>query len=389
MLLAVCLLAACRSEGPSPADLSDDLSRQSLRLAVSQSLGFLAELPADRVLAEWPQRLTAEDLRAALFEFRRILDRTDPADGDRWLEQVAARFDFHPAAGQESGDGPLFTGYYQPVLAASLVETDTYRYPLYGVPAGPDAVNGADGPAAFSRREIDLLGKLAGYGYEIAWLKDPVDRFFLHIQGSGLLELTDGKKLYVGFAASNERPYTSIGGVLIAEGKLDAETLSMQSIRRYLAEYPHEMEELFARNERYIFFRIIEEGPLGSLGVPLTSGRSIATDPRFYPRAGLAFIETEVPVLDADDGLLGWRRTRRFVLNQDTGAAIRGPGRVDLYFGSGARAGAAAGFMNKPGRLYFLVRKAAGERERPIRLDDPTTTRPHKKPLTMPMRVGS
>lgn len=364
MLLAVCLLAACTG-GSSPADLSDDPSRQSLRLAVGQSLGFLAKLPGDRVLAEWPRRLTAEDLRTALIEFRQILDRADPAGDDHWLEQVAARFEFHPAPGQESGDDPLFTGYYQPVLAASLVETDTYRYPLYGVPEGLGAVNGAEDPAAFSRREIDLLGKLAGGGYEIAWLKDPVDRFFLHIQGSGLLELTDGKKVYVNFAASNERPYTSIGSVLIEEGKLDAETMSMQSIRRYLAEYPHEMDELFARNERYIFFRINEEGPLGSLGVSLTPGRSIAADPQVYPRASLAFIETEVPVLDAGNRLRGWRRTRRFVLNQDTGAAIRGPGRVDLYFGSGARAGAAAGFMNKPGRLYFLVKKPEGEGERP------------------------
>jgi membrane-bound lytic murein transglycosylase A len=204
-------------------------------------------MPDERVLSEWPRRLTVDDLRLSLLEFRDILDEPNESETrGAWLERVAERFDFHSAPVPKRADAPLFTGYYQPVLEASLIETAQYRYPLYAVPDRP----------TLSRRDIDVSGQLAGGGHEIAWLKDPVDRFFLHIQGSGLLELKDGKRLYVNFAASNERPYTSIGKVLIEAGKLARDSLSMQRIRRYLAEHPDEMDELVAMNERYVFFRI-------------------------------------------------------------------------------------------------------------------------------------
>jgi membrane-bound lytic murein transglycosylase A len=210
----------------------------------------------------------------------------------------------------------------------------------------------------YSRREIDELGYLQGRGYEIAWVKDPIELFFLHIQGSGILQLEDGSRLFIGYAGQNGRPYRSIGRWLIDRDKIPREEMSMQRLRRYLLDYPEERNEIFFYNESYVFFRFSREGPLGNIEVPLTPGRSIATDARLFPKGALAFILTERPVLDASGQLVGWQSFARFVLNQDTGGAIRGLQRADLYFGTGAEAGAGAGYMNRPGRLYFLSLKS-------------------------------
>ncbi len=363
LLAALVLLVGCglRQDGPAPGApeaIRDDLEPESLRRAVAGSLRFLHKVPGESRLGEWPRAVTAADLRSSLAEFLEILDRTAEADPS-WPDRVAERFEFHPAPARSSGDPVLFTGYYQPVIEASGVRTEEYRYPVYRAPGAPGSRPGTEGSAAAypSRHEIDALGVLKGKGYEIAWLRDPVDRFFLHIQGSGLLRMTDGRELPLNFAASNGRPYTSIGKVLIDEGKVDRESMSMQRIRAWLAEFPEEREALFARNERYIFFRLGEEGPLGSLGVPLTAGRSVATDPAVYPKGALLYVETRLPVVDDTGALAGWRPVRRFVVNQDAGAAIRGPGRADLYFGTGAAAGARAGYMQSEGRLYLLMKR--------------------------------
>ena len=184
----------------------------------------------------------------------------------------------------------------------------------------------------FSRHEIDELGLLNGKGFEIAWAKDPVDLFFLHIQGSGLLQLQDGRVLQLNYAASNGLPYTSIGKVLLDQKRIREEEVSMQSLRRYLGDHPEQRDRIFAKNKRYIFFRIVEEGPIGNLGVPLTAGRSIATDKRLFPKGALALMVTQRPILNSKGALVGWEPFSRFVLNQDTGSAIRGKRRVDLFF---------------------------------------------------------
>ena len=365
---ALALLGACQpvqppapSEPSTPTELlgevRDDLEIKSLRAAVAESLRFLGAVPGDRLLGKWPRRVTAADVRASLTEFLALLDEPPEPDGS-WPHRVAERFDFFPAPRSAALDDVLFTGYYQPVIDASPVETADYRYPVY---REPDELRGRRGrarkAAGYSRRDIDVLGSLRGKGYEIAWLRDPVDRFFLHVQGSGLLRMTDGREVPLNYAAHNGRRYTSIGKVLIDQGKLDRETMSMQRIRAWLAEFPGERETLFARNERYIFFRLGEKGPLGSLGVPLTAGRSAATDHRVYPKGALLFVETRTPVVDEQGELAGLRPFGRFVLNQDTGAAIRGPARVDIYFGAGDAAGAQAGYMKSTGRLYLLLKR--------------------------------
>jgi membrane-bound lytic murein transglycosylase A len=143
----------------------------------------------------------------------------------------------------------------------------------------------------------------------------------------------------------------------LESGKISRAELSMQRLRRYLKERPEERDALLSRNESYVFFRFGDGGPLGSIEVPLTPGRSIATDSRIFPKGALAFVVSRRPVVDAQGKLTRWQPFSRFVLNQDTGSAIQGPGRVDIYFGTGSKAGLAAGAMNSSGRLYFLVRK--------------------------------
>jgi membrane-bound lytic murein transglycosylase A len=354
--------------------LTDDLDGESLRTALRRSVSYLEKLPPERIVGEQPRRFTAGEVLDSLLAFEKSLNSWDCREC--WMRDFNIRFELIPSSGDPELETVLFTGYYQPVIEGSLVPTSEYSYPIYGIPADlivteqvtltpsmasakvAGRLEGGNLVPYYSRREIDELGSLRGRGYEIAWVKNPIDLFFLHIQGSGILQLEDGRRLLIGYAGANGRPYRSIGSLLIDRGKIPQEEMSMQRLRRYLLDYPEEQNEIFSYNESYVFFRFLEEGPLGNLEVPLTPGRSVATDARLFPKGALAFIVTERPVLDAAGQLVGWRPFSRFVLNQDTGGAIRGPQRADLYFGTGFEAEAGAGYMNRPGKLYFLSLKS-------------------------------
>ena len=286
-----------------------------------------------------------------------------------------ARFDLVPSSADSEFSQVLFTGYYQPVIDGSLVPTEKFRYPLYGRPAdlitaeqvtlnGPAKVEKVVGRAEgeqflpyYTRREIDEVGLLRGRGLEIAWVADPIELFFLHIQGSGIIRLADGRQLSVGYAAQNGWPYRSIGRLLIDGGKIAKEEMSMQRLRRYLSDNPREQSDILNYNESYVFFRVNQAGALGSLEVPVTAGRSIATDSRLFPKGALALIQTEIPVIDSAGRLAGWRPMTRFVLNQDTGGAIRGLQRADIYFGTAKPGWGLAGYMNRQGKMFFLILK--------------------------------
>jgi len=363
---------------PAPI-VSDDLDRESIRRALRQSQAYLKKLPPDRVVGEQPRRFTAKEVLDSLVAFDRLLDRWDCREC--WIKALTQQFELVPSSSDPELQNVLFTGYYDPVIDGSLVPTAEYIYPIYGKPADLLAVEqvmptpavtsekvigrieGESFVPYYSRREIDDLGSLRGRGYEIAWVKDPIDLFFLHIQGSGVLRLPDGRQIKVGYAGANGRAYRSIGRLLIDNGKIPREEMSMQRLRRYLTDHPEERSEIMAYNESYVFFRFLEDGPLGSLEVPITPGRSIATDSRLFPKGALAFIFTERPVLDPSGQLIGWTPFLRFVLNQDTGGAIRGPQRVDLYFGTGDPAAASAGYMNSPGKLYFVLLKRSAKNQ--------------------------
>ncbi|MDP2602827.1 MAG: MltA domain-containing protein [Deltaproteobacteria bacterium] len=377
VLIVSLFAAACLylpSLPPRVPRIGDDLDSESLRAAIRQSVVYLKRLAPDRVVGEQPRRFTVKEVLNSLLAFDELLDRRDCPEC--WAKEFEERFELIPSSTDAASLDVLFTGYYQPMIEGSLVSTTEYRYPLYGKPADLIAaeqvtlrpvpktervVGRLDGESFvpyYSRREIDDLGSLRGRGYEIAWVKDPIDLFFLHIQGSGILKLPDGRRVGVGYATQNGRAYRSIGRLLIDNGKIPREEMSMQRLRRYLRDHPEEMSEILAYNESYVFFRFVE-GPLGSLEVPVTAGRSIATDLRLFPKGALAFIETQEPMIDDAGRLIGWKPFSRIVLNQDSGGAIRGFQRVDLFFGTGDQAAAAAGYMNSRGRLYFLALKNA------------------------------
>jgi membrane-bound lytic murein transglycosylase A len=367
------IIASAQPARPEPAIIADDLDRASLRAAIAHSIAYLRRLRPELILGTAPRRFTAAEVMATLEAFERTLSLWHCRQC--WIDEVGARFDFLPSAPDPNLQSVLVTGYYQPTIDASLVPTADYRYPLYGRPA--DLVGVEEAPQSsgassvtrigryeagrlvpyYSRAEIDYGGSLRGQGYEIAWAKDPVDIFFLQIQGSGILQLPDGRRLQIGYAGQNGLPYRSIGRLLIEQGKIAREEMSMQRLRRYLAEHPEERDEIMAYNESYVFFRFLFGGPLGNLEVPVTPGRSIAADAALFPKGALALLYSERPVLDRAGNLLGWTPFLRFVLNQDTGGAIRGAQRVDLFFGAAGRAGSEAGYMNSPGKLYFLALK--------------------------------
>jgi membrane-bound lytic murein transglycosylase A len=192
-------------------------------------------------------------------------------------------------------------------------------------------------------------GALKGRDLEMVWVDDPVDAFFLHIQGSGRITLEDGSVMRVGYAGQNGHPYIAVGRELIARGVLTKENVSMQSIREWLHANPGEASGLMNKNPSFVFFRPLDgEGPLGAQGVALTPGRSLAVDRSFVPYG--------LPVwLDAQDPLDGAARVRRLMVAQDTGGAIRGPVRGDVFWGHGADAELRAGRMKSPGRYYLLI----------------------------------
>jgi membrane-bound lytic murein transglycosylase A len=186
--------------------------------------------------------------------------------------------------------------------------------------------------------------------------------FFLHIQGSGKIVLPDGRFIQISYAQSNGRPYRSVGRYLLDHGKLSGSEMTHESIKKYLREHPEELPDILNHNESYVFFRIVEKGPVGALGLTLTAARSIATDLDLFPKGALALIRMRKPVFDEEGKIRTWESFSRFVLNQDTGGVIKGPGRVDLFCGTGSDAEKFAGSLKEKGELYFLVKKKADKK---------------------------
>jgi len=361
--------------------LTDDGDKKSLLAAIDKSLIFLerkiaGEAPFRSLPGSFGSFFTPEKTRQTLKLFRDISFFS--ADQSELETKVNEKFSFIGRPDEDMGPPLLLTGYYEPVLEGSLEPREGYRYPIYRLP--DDLVEIRNGNSSFengngkrkigrmekgelvpyhSREEIDSHGVLLGKGYELAWLKDPWERFVLHIQGSGQIRIPGGKIFRVGFAGSNGRPYRGIGQYLVKLGCIPEQDLSLRRVREFIRESPERAEEIFNQNERYIFFRSIEseEGPYGSLGVSLTAGRSIATDHSVYPQGALAYLIARRPVLNGGGKPLGKVPLRRFVLNQDTGAAMKGSCRVDFFWGTGEKAGMMAGELRDEGKIYFLTEK--------------------------------
>jgi membrane-bound lytic murein transglycosylase A len=330
--------------------LLDDGDLDSLRAAVTQSLNWLDRQPPGRILTFGPRRVTSVEYAAALRRLLVVLASDPPPEVLE--ERVLAEFDVLSAAGRADG-AVLLTGYHEPVINVSDRQSAEYAVPVLGL--REDLPGGSRDLRSLTRAEIEV-GQLGVVARPLAWARDPIDVFFMEVEGSGTLRFPDGREMRVGPTATNGRPYRSIGRLLIDEGRLTEETVSMQAIRTWLMENPSERTRVLRYNQSVVFFRRLDGPPLGSLGVPLTPARSIATDARLFPAGGLAFIRTERPVR-LPDGRVVWSPISRFVLNQDTGGAIRGSGRVDVFWGRGGDADLAASEMKQLGDLYFLVPK--------------------------------
>jgi membrane-bound lytic murein transglycosylase A len=332
-----------------PRVAPDDLQVSGLRKAGQGSLKYFASSKARNLYTIGNDTYSSAQIARSVDTFLRIVDETPP----RLLNDRIAR----ECRGYSPNQGARFTAYYEPVLEARLEKDPRFRYPIY---AKPDerTLAALSASGRLTRADIDGKGVLAGRGLEIAYLDDPVALYFLHIQGSGRLRLGDGRVLRINFAGSNGLPYASIGRHMIDNGMTTAG--SAGGMRSFLRSAPPDARnQILFQNPRYIFFRTVSleegDGPIGSLGVPLVAGRSIATDSRYVPPGSVVYIRTKVPVLDSRGTVVGWNEMARFTFNHDSGSAIKGPGRADIYWGEGDRAGMTAGFVNGPGEMVVLV----------------------------------
>ena len=376
---------ALREEAKKPADalvsvrfffppFQDDSDPASLWEAMERNLEYFNRIPPDRTFAYGRDTYSVKDVVESQEAFLSLLSEgLDPKELRRRLKR---EFHLYRASGRAGNKKVLFTGYFEPVFEARLAPDETFRNPIYRRPddlvkidlslfsdefRGKSIIariKGREVLPYYSRRQIAVEKALDGRGLEIAWLKDPVEVAFLQIQGSGRLELEGGKSISVGYAEKNGHPYRALGRYLVEQGFMKMEEVSMQSIRECLARHPEIVDDTLNYNPSYIFFRNLgDRSALGNLNVPVTPERTVALDYRLFPPGALAFIKTKKPRVDEQGDITGWEDFSRFVVNQDTGGAIRGAGRADLFWGSGPYAELAAGHMKHEGELYVLIKK--------------------------------
>lgn len=358
------VLSESRAEGLS-AHLSTELqglgSWTELRPGLEDSLKYILRRPQDAVCVKRPGlTLTWKQLGDSVTELMAILPELD-----RDPRLVADRFQWLKVAPRT-----LLTGYYEPWLEVSLQQEGRYQYPLYGKPDDLHMTNLSrfhprwkgqslvyrmeDGKVVpyFDREAIDSHDALKGRGHEIAWAKDPVDVFFLQIQGSGRLVLPDGSVKHILYGGKNGRQYVSLGKLLINRGHVPREEMSMQRIRQFLAANPYTAQALMNENPSYVFFKLSDEGPFGSIGSILTPKVSVAVDRTMMPLGSVMALKTALENYETGEK----QQFLSLVLAQDTGGAIKGT-RMDLFCGSGEEAEHLAGHLQADSEVFMLLSK--------------------------------
>lgn len=329
--------------------------RRPLLQAIQHSLTYLSTPKAAADYQAHPTPgITQERVTRSLRRLRQLVQNS-PNDA-AFQAALAREFVLYQSTGRDGQGTVGFTGYFEPYYAASAVPTAEFRYPLYRRPDDLEAWP-TPHPTRLALEGIDGLQGSQGplRGLELVWLSSRLEAFLVQVQGSAKLGLPDGRVMAVGYAGRTDYPYTSIGRALVEDGKIAAEDLSLPNLLAYFEAHPDELDTYIPRNERFIFFRQTDGGPpTGSLSVPVTAGHSIATDKSLMPPGAMAIIQTSLPQRLAS-GDWDSQPTTRLVLDQDTGGAIIGPGRVDLFVGSGPEAGELAGRINTPGQLYYLL----------------------------------
>jgi membrane-bound lytic murein transglycosylase A len=380
-LAAILLVAACTPLPPKPATVPPPVKPPSgPEAALYQEVAF-------DTLPGWAQASLAQSLRAFLVgcgrpprpllvacELAALVPQQDEAAARQFFE---SRFAAYALRSSVSGDSGLLTGYYEPVIEGARTRDAVNRFPIYGVPEDLIVVDlGTVTPEVrglrlrgrldgrrlvpyYSRGEIEdrALGCCGGDVRDgglrapvLGWAADPVDLFFLQIQGSGQLQLPGGERVRLGYADQNGHPFRSLGRYLVERGEMTLDQASMQNIKAWAAANPQKLREALNANPSYVFFRELnlkeDEGPIGALSVPLTGGYSLAVDRRFVPLGAPVYVATTFPLSE--------ERLERLMAAQDTGGAIRGVVRGDFYWGSGPEAGAQAGRMRNPVKMWLL-----------------------------------
>ncbi|MBP9681868.1 MAG: MltA domain-containing protein [Bacteriovorax sp.] len=375
VLMALALLSSCARaplKGPegamrkmsSPPKLVDSLSKESFFHGLKKHIeGIKSSTLVRDPMLFGPKKMAKANYVAAI-------EKIFQHEND-WLQYIAGHFDFYEVYGKDSWGDIMATGYYEPRIKGSRSASPQFPQPIYARPNdlvtidykafGLKAIsqqgrifNNVIGPY-FSRKDIDEDLKLQGRNLEIAYL-DSVDAFFLQTQGSGYIEFENGEVLHVGFDSQNGLNYVPIGKFLT--DSIPFEQMSLQKIKEHLKKLPRkEKQDLLNKNPSYVFFKKIESAGITYAGMEVSAGRTIATDKELFPKGALAFLEIDEPQfssLTAQD-VSSWVRKSRLVFDQDTGGAIKGGGRIDLYIGIGDEAAQKAGVMRDPGRLYYLV----------------------------------
>jgi membrane-bound lytic murein transglycosylase A len=332
--------------------------KKALLTAVNRSLQYLSSKDATIAYQRYQvEGVTRTHVINSLQRFRELVIKSKSAA--ELNASVAQEFVFYQSVGSDHKGSVLFTAYYEPVYAASRVPTREYRYPVYRLPPNIDSwqkphptrleLEGADGLQGST-------GRLRGL--ELFWFRDRLEPYLAQIQGSAKLQLPDGTQTTIGYAGNTAYNYKSIGRELANDGKLALEGLTMPKILDYFRKYPQQLNVYIPRDPSFVFFQENYGAPAqGSIRVPLTAERSIATDKSLMPPGALALIRAPFPFFQKTTGKMEHRIVSRYVLDQDTGGAIKGAGRVDYFLGSGQVAGDRAGVTVSYGHLYYLLLK--------------------------------
>ncbi len=372
-------------------DLQDDLEFSSLLSGLQANVKHLREkLPDSHIFYFGPVKIPKSVYIASLEKL--IAAGLEDASGAGFRQVLASAFDSYEVYGQDEWGQIFMTSYYEPVIAGSKKANGQFAQPLYSVPK--DLVEIDIGSFVPVRPALSVLndvkleqrsgsnvlrgrllstkdrlpritpfpdraqidgGAIKENTGVLAWV-DPIDAFFLEIQGSGVVRFKDGKEMKLGYAAQNGFPYIPVGKFLL--DVIPKEKLTAHAIESHLRSLPLEQARIIMqKNPSYVFFRPVENAGQSFLGTEVVSGRTIATDQTFFPKGALAFLEFEKPVFNSEKDVepVRWQKTSRFVLDQDTGGAIRGPHRVDLFWGRGSLAKQAAGVIKNRGRLTYFV----------------------------------
>jgi len=375
--------------GMEQQNIHDTLDKATLQQSLEENIEHIKKQKKTFNFAD--RKVSSDDYTLALSQLLLFINDLSSLEDPEFSRYMVEHFDFYEVYGSDSWGEVFITGYFEPIIKGSKHKTKKYSQAIYATPKdmvlikfdefmksfpqlrdlnAPDEqktgygvlrgrlVKEGDLPHIvpyYTREEIDTQYPLKRQKIEIAWV-EPVDSFFLQIQGSGIIDFGKGRRIRVGYENQNGHPYEAIGKYLT--DVIPLEEMSLQKIEAHLKTLSkEEIQSILNKNKSYVFFRILEDRAITSFGSHPVAGRTIATDWRLFPKGALAFLNVEEPQFTKDTEEVTWISRSRFVIDQDTGGAIRGPGRVDLYVGEGPDAKKVAGVMKHDGHLHYLAPK--------------------------------